>query len=131
MDSALIDRMVAKVRKDWPFAAEYGTFHLLFRRHDMATNIASSPNGPPTYIEGGVPAGGYTFRPDSSFILTAEEYEAVCEHLSAPETPDDTPEERARQRDERLRCARVLSAEDRRLNRLRGGAWGEEGNKYA
>lgn len=129
MDSALIDRMVAKVRSDWPTAVERGTFRVLFQRHEKGTDITPSPNGPPTYVEGGVPAGGYTFRPDGT-ALTADEFNAVSEHLSAPQTPTDGPDERARARSERQRFGRVLSAEDRRRNRLRGGAWGGEGNKY-
>lgn len=129
MDSALIDRMVAKVRSDWASAVRLGTFPLLFERHEKATDIAPSPNGPPVYIESGVTAGGYTFRPDGT-ALTADEYRAVCEHLSTPQTPTDGPDGRARARSERQRFGRVLSAEDRRRNRLRGGAWGGEGNKY-
>lgn len=130
MDSALIDRMIEKVRADWPYAVERGTFHVLFQHHEKGTDIAPSPNGPPVYVEGGVSAGGYTFRPDSSFVLTAEEYRAVCEHLSTPQTPSDSPDDRARVRSERQRFGRALSAEDRRRNRIRGGAWDGEGNKY-
>lgn len=130
MDSALIDRMIAKVRSDWPTAVERQAFRLLFRYHEKGTNIAPSPNGPPTYVEGGVPAGGYTFRPDSSFALTAEEYRAVCECLSTPQKPSDTPDDRARARSERQRFGRVLSAEDRRRNRIRGKAHDGEGRKY-
>ncbi|MGR3315570.1 hypothetical protein [Roseovarius indicus] len=121
--------MIEKLRSDWPTAVERGTFHLLFERHDKATNITPSPNGPPVYVEGGVPAGGYTFRPDGT-ALTADEYRAVCEHLSTPQTPNDSPDDRARARSERQRFGRALTPEDRRRNRLRGGAWGGEGNKY-
>ena len=121
--------MVAKVRSDWASAVRLGTFPLLFQYHEKGTDIAPSPNGPPTYVEGGVPAGGYTFRPDGA-ALTADEYRAVCEHLSTPQKPTDSPDERARARSERQRFGRVLSAEDRRRNRLRGGAWDGEGNKY-
>lgn len=116
----IVDRIVAAIRH-WPYAIEHGTYHHLFERRD---DLREQADGPPIY-EG----GGFVFRPTGE-LLTAEQYRDVCEHLSTPQKPGDTPDERARARSQRQRFGRVLSAEDRRRNRIRGKAHDGEGRRY-
>lgn len=129
MNSAKIDRVAQHLREIYPHAVATGTYRHIFQRHDRATNIAETPDGPPVFLDGGVAAGSYTYRPDST-TLTAEEYAALCAILDAPETTGPGPEDRARDRRERAMYGRTLTAEDRRRNTARARAWGQEGNKY-
>lgn len=78
-----VDRIVATIRH-WPHAIEHGTYHHLFERRD---NLREQADGPPIY-EG----GGYVFRP-TGVVLTADQYQDVCDLLEAPEEePDSGPE---------------------------------------
>lgn len=127
MDSARIDHMAARVRTDWPHAVEHGTYPALFHRNERST-LYAEVDGPPVFLEGGVAAGSYTYRPDGT-TLTGEEYAALCAILDAPQAQETTSEERARVRRERAVYGRVLTASDRRRNAVRARA--TEGSKYA
>ncbi|WP_152474017.1 hypothetical protein [Roseovarius sp. THAF9] len=93
-----VERIIATVQH-WPrvVAGDYG---LVFRRR---TDLSERPDGPPLYQ-----GEGYIFAPTGE-SLTIEEYEAICEALSAPvEAPEPAPA-----------LAAPLTTEDRRKNDLR------------
>jgi hypothetical protein len=75
-----VESIAATVRQ-WPHAVETGTYHLLFERR---ADLRETADGPPIFN-----GGGYAFCPAGA-VLTAEQYQDVCDLLEAPATEDAT-----------------------------------------
>ncbi|SEK54866.1 hypothetical protein SAMN05421666_1028 [Roseovarius nanhaiticus] len=113
-----VNRIAATIRQ-WPYAIEKGTYHLLFERR---VDLHETADGPPIYT-----GEGYVFGPTGD-VLTAEQYQDVCDLLNAPVIDGPGVEERAAQRRQKAIYGRVLTPEDRRRNAVRARA--TEGSKY-
>ena len=135
-----VDRIVATLCREWAYAVQKRTWPLLFKLNEQPTDILPSPSGPPVYVEGGVPAGSYTFRVTSE-VLTAAEYQTIRDRMAevAPLPPSDEvtvelPETRPDERNTPAPApeqVRLLTPAERKRNAIRAlSDAADEGRRY-
>lgn len=106
-----VEEIVATIRQ-WPHAVETGTYHLLF---ESRADLHETADGPPIYA-----GGGYVFAPTGE-VLTAEQYQGVCDLLEAPATED------AKATEAEPEPSPTLTPQQRKINSVRAKAGGEHG----